>query len=330
MPPKQRNERGTRGRAYCFTVNVATAIDASQLREECERRQQDPGFRYLCFQLEVAPTTLQLHYQGYVHFGEKRDFRPAKACIQGIFDVAPHLELARGSADDNKAYCQKPGSRVEGSFVEFGTFPAQGRRTDLARVAKAVIEGKTLATVAEDFPTEFIRYHGGIKCFQAVTQAKPRNTRVDPVVFWWFGPTGVGKSRRAFDSYGDVAYVKMNNAWWDGYVGQPVVIFDDYRPSLCTFQELLRIIDRFPMRVQIKGSSSELSATKFVFTTTTRPEVLWAGRTEEAMNQLLRRITEIIEFKTDGSTVVLKDALVTYVPSLPPAILPTLNLVNMR
>lgn len=328
MPPTQRTQRGVRGRAYCFTANVAAAIDEAQLRAECERRQQDPGFRYLCFQLEIAPTTLQLHYQGYVHFGEKRDFRPAKACIEGIFDVAPHIELARGTAADNREYCKKPGSRVEGSFVEFGTFPAQGRRTDLARVAQAVIEGKSLATVAADYPTEFIRYHGGIKCFQAVTQAKPRDMRVVPSVFWWFGPTGVGKSRRAFDLYGDAAYVKMNNAWWDGYTGQDVVIIDDYRPSLCTFQELLRIIDRYPMRVQIKGSSSELSATKFVFTTTSRPEVLWAGRTEEAMNQLLRRITEITEFKPDGSMVVLKDANVNYVPLLQPAILPTLNLVR--
>lgn len=103
----------------------------------------------------------------------------------------------------------------------------------------------------------------------------------------------------------------MNDKWWDGYIGQDTVIFDDYRPNLCPFHELLRILDRYPMKVQPKGGSCELSATTFVITTTSRPEVLWHSRTSEQINQLLRRITNVVEFTQMGK-IVLKSKDVKY------------------
>lgn len=136
---------------------------------------------------------------------------------------------------------------------------------------------------------------------------------MDPIVHWWFGPTGVGKSRKAFETYGSEAYVKMNDKWWDGYVGQKTVIFDDYRSNLCPFHILLRILDRYPYRVEVKGGSIELSATVFVITTTSLPEVIWYSRTGEAINQLLRRITHISAMNME-ETIVLKDEDTTYVP----------------
>lgn len=109
----------------------------------------------------------------------------------------------------------------------------------------------------------------------------------------------------------------MNDKWWDGYSGQSLVIFDDYRPSLCPFHEILRILDRYPYRVQLKGSSIELSATSFVLTTCSRPEVLWHSRTTEQLGQLLRRITEIIEFTGIGEEIIWKSAEVPYLPLAP-------------
>lgn len=308
-----------RVRAYCFTANVINFLDDAIVGAVCEQKQQEPGFRYLCFQQELAPATGQRHYQGYVHFGEKREFRSAKSIIADIFGVQPHLEAARGTSDSNREYCRKADSAIPDSFREYGNFPKQGQRSDLVAVAKAVFDGKSLGEIAQEFPKEYIRYHSGLKAFQTTVLMKPRDRSVPPIVCWWFGPTGVGKSRRAFELYGETAYVKMNNQWWDGYLSQETVIIDDYRPSLCTFQELLRLIDRYPMRVQVKGSSVELSAKRFVFTTPKRPEVIWEGRTEEALNQLLRRITDIEEFHADGTTTVWKSATVPYVVTHPPA-----------
>jgi len=298
-----------RARAWCFTANVPEWISVSVLAERVEAGQADPGFRYICYQQEIAPSTLQLHYQGYVHFGYRCYFKAVRKFLFDIYGVNCHVEPARGSPSDNKAYCSKePGT----NFTEHGKFPdAPGTRNDLKRVAQSLIAGKHIADIVLDHPSEFIKYHGGIKALHTILNSKPRDIAVDPVVYWWFGPTGVGKSKKAYADWPD-AYRKMNNKWWDGYLGQSVVILDDYRPSLCTFQELLRILDRYPMRVEMKGSSIELSASVFVITTTSRPEVIWNGRTEEALDQLLRRITHIAEFSGDGVMEILKSPDVRY------------------
>lgn len=168
-----------------------------------------------------------------------------------------------------------------------------------------------------DHPEDFVKWHRGFLELQRVLMAgNPRDPANQPVVKWWFGPTGTGKSRTAFTQF-PTAYVKMQNKWWDGYLGQAVVIMDDYRPMMCSFAHLLQILDRYPMKVEMKGSSMELSATTFIITCCERPEVVWHGKTEENVSQLLRRITEIIMFHPNGTTTVLKDSSISYVPLTP-------------
>lgn len=40
---------------------------------------------------------------------------------------------------------------------------------------------------------------------------------------------------------------KGGQLWFDGYCGQEVVVFDDFRPWWCRFDYLLRLLDRYPM-----------------------------------------------------------------------------------
>jgi hypothetical protein len=89
------------------------------------------------------------------------------------------------------------------------------------------------------------------------------------------------------------------NKWWDGYEQQPAVIIDDYRRDFSTFAELLRLLDRYPHRVEKKGASIQFNSSTIIITTPKPPEETWAGRTEEDLAQLMRRITEVREFKAD-------------------------------
>jgi len=294
-------------RSHCFTANVDNYIPVDDLKVRCIAIQQDPGFHYLVFQEEEVG---HKHYQGYICWGEPKRFNAAKTILSALFNVQVHLEKARGNATSNRDYCTKQGGT---NLQEFGSIPkGQGSREDLHKVAQAIIDGKSLQVIATLHPIEMIKFHRGIQVYQNLLFSKPRDTLVPPTVYWLYGPTGVGKSRRVYETYGPQAYYKMNNQWWDGYTGQEVVILDDYRPNLCTFQELLRILDRYPMRVQLKGSSTELSATSFVVTTTDRPEVMWHGRTEEALEQLLRRITHIEEIQMNH-TIIHKSPEIPYI-----------------
>lgn len=306
------SQRNTAARRHCFTVNVDSFDFLPDIRDKCLAGIHSGDFGYICFQCETAPTTGQRHYQGYVHWGKPTRFNAVVARLQSIFQQHPFVSECNGTTSQNRAYCSDSSKGCD--FSEFGNIPPDERqRVDLRTVARSIDQGNDLSLVARENASTFIKYHAGIRAYQALTRSTPRISAVAPTVYWWFGPTGVGKSRKAFDHFGAVAYVKMNNQWWDGYCGQTTVIMDDYRTNLCPFSELLRILDRYPHRVQMKGSSCELSATCFVITTSSRPEVLWHGRTEEALNQLLRRITNIEEFKEDGSSVILKDSSIDYV-----------------
>ena len=83
--------------------------------------------------------------------------------------------------------------------------------------------------------------------------------------------------------------------FWDGYYGQKYVIIDDFRKDFCTFHELLRILDRYPYRVHIKGSSLYLEATTIIITSCFGPEEVY--ETREDLQQLMRRIDKIQIFK---------------------------------
>lgn len=46
---------------------------------------------------------------------------------------------------------------------------------------------------------------------------------------------------------------KGGNVWFDGYMGQKRVVLDDYRSYHLPFNFLLRLLDRYPIQVPVKG-----------------------------------------------------------------------------
>ena len=315
------------------------SLFSERLRDLLERPERRAQWRYCCFQLECAPSTGHLHCQGYIYFGTNHRLSWVKQWIGDLgmhFPINrplyPHLERSRGTPQQNKDYCSKSDTAIPGTFQELGDIPKQGNRSDLGELASAIAEGTELTDIANLFPSEYIRYNRGIQALKIALSTKPRSSMEAPTVFWWFGPTGTGKSRLAFESYPN-AYIKMpTNKWWDGYVDQKEVILDDYRPSMCPFHELLRILDRYPMKVEFKGGSTELQATTFVITTCDRPEHLWQGKTDEMIDQLIRRITEIKMLNPNGETTILKDSVTCYSKAPPKegSILTTFNIPYHR
>lgn len=87
--------------------------------------------KYCVYQREITPTTGQEHWQGYIVY--KSPCRMSK--IKTILgDNAAHLEIAKGNAQQNHAYCTKQESRKPGTEpVEHGELPklGQGKRESL-------------------------------------------------------------------------------------------------------------------------------------------------------------------------------------------------------
>jgi len=288
--------RRPRFRGWCFTINNWDVHD----RFRCGALV--PGeAEWLCYQPELAPGTGTPHLQGAVSFKHPRDLGGVKRSL----GPRVHLEPMAGSAEQSRVYCSKAESRDPAAgfgFVEFGKCPVglgkgRGARTDAEGVVSLLRSGGSFAKIAEIYPSFALRCSGGVLRVQAAL-ARGRDFKTQ--VSWYWGPTGTGKTRAAFEEAGSSAYFKMSgNRWWDGYEGQETVVVDDYRRDFSTFSELLRIFDRYPLRVEAKGSSTQFVAKRIWITTPKDPTATWEGRTGEEISQLLRRIEVIKHFPGD-------------------------------
>lgn len=112
-------------------------------------------------------------------------------------------------------------------------------------------------------------------------------------VYW--GVTGTGKSRKAWEEAGEEAYAKdPRTKFWDGYQSQTNVVIDEFRGGI-DIAHLLRWFDRYPVRVEVKGSSRPLVANNIWITSNLEPSRWYPDMDVMTIDALLRRL-EIEEF----------------------------------
>ena len=232
--------------------------------------------------------------QGYAEFKQStwstiRDFLGARMAFKSC----------QASRDANDRYCKK-----DGQYRCFGTIrPGQGARTDLSDVAAAVLEGKKVAHVANEYPVQFIKYHQGITKLIGLQEPQRRQK---PWVLWLWGPPGTGKSKSAFEiaERCNSFYYKDLTTWWDNYEQQECVILDDFRPntgdrtnndSTISYQYMLKLLDRYPLMVQRKGGYMNFNSSIIIITAPMTPRDMFAHVTEDIL-QLTRRIDHVVHF----------------------------------
>jgi hypothetical protein len=286
-------------RHWCFTLNNYTIGELDGLRTLVSDGNGN-GVVYLCFQPEVGANGTQ-HLQGFISFKNARRLGGVKRLISSRC----HLEPMRGTAQQAREYCRKadtfdpaPGF----AFAEWGTFPGgaghPGARTDLSDVVSLVKEGKRARDIFESHGEQFVRYYKGIeRCIALLEPVRAWKTEV----FWYYGPTGTGKSRAVLEEAPDAYWKDSASQWWDGYEGHEDVVIDDYRTNFCQFNFLLRLLDRYPMTIQIKGGTRNFLGRRVFITTPHCVEDTWSTRTEEQLGQLLRRVEHQKEFTLEDA-----------------------------
>jgi len=235
---------------------------------------------FIC-QKERCPRTGRLHYQGYIRCASAVAFSTIKKMLP-----TAHWELALGNEKANIEYCSKNESRVEGEeAVSFGDVAAPGKRKDI-EIAREIIEcGGGMRQVVKT-----VSSYQAIKGAEVALKYLEPGRDFKPEVRWYHGETGSGKTRSALEEFPEAWISGKNLKWFEGYDAHEVVVVDDFRKDFCTFHELLRILDRYPYRVETKGSSRQLLAKVIIITCPWSPEVLYQGRSAEDIGQLTRRI----------------------------------------
>jgi len=272
----------SRSRSYCFTLHT----------DEAKEIKFPDNVRYAIYQYELTPTTNKLHAQGYMQINTPLSVKSASKILPGA-----HLEIAKGTLEDNIKYCSKTDTRLPGSnpYI-FGEPLKQGQRTDLNKIHDLIKSGLTPNQIAAECPSEFVKYSTGIRKLYDALLDVPRKFKTE--VIWLCGPTGSGKSQYAWGKAPD-AYEKSNNKWWDGYNHEETIIMDDLDTTVFPVKELLKLFDRYPYRLEIKGSSCQFNSKRIYVTHKDRPEFAFQSHPDK--EEILRRIEKIVEFEVTPS-----------------------------
>lgn len=264
-------------RNFVFTINNYESADETALHTI--------EASYLVFGREVGESGTP-HLQGYCELRKRTAFNKIKKIIPKA-----HIEPRRGSAKQAADYCKK-----DGDFFEVGEISRQGERTDIDKIKDEILSGEiTCQDIRREDPIKFHQYG---RTFEKLEDDFNRDvfrtemTECD----WIYGPTGSGKSHRAFEGFHpSTHYVYKNDkGWWDGYKGQETVIINDFRGEI-RYGELLQMIDKWPFEVPRRNREPfPFTSKKVIITSVMKPEEVYNNlAATDGIDQLMRRINLI-------------------------------------
>lgn len=267
----EQNKNLSKHRAYSFTLNNYTSDQVTALKEI--------KYKYIVLGDEIGESGTP-HIQGYIVFTSPISFSSIKKKIPKA-----HIEVSKGNAEQNRDYCSK-----QTLLYEDGDIPLKaGKRTDIDHVREVLQETPSMREV-----TLVAQSYQAVKIAEQYLKYHEKKRDWKPTVKWYYGGTGTGKSKAAYEELEDPYTCADTNKWWEGYDAHENVIIDDFRKDFIKFHDLLKLLDRYPYRIECKGSSRQLLARTIIITTPYHPKDTYEN--QEDINQLLRRIDDIQQF----------------------------------
>lgn len=272
-----------------------------EISDKLKEMEQDHDWTYLIFGEEFTPTTNKAHIDGYYEIATARKIKTEQNKFTKIFGKGfGDIQLAKGTAKENWNYS----SKEKRKFYENGKPAKQGQRKDLLDAQQDINNGTTVDTIAEENPTLYHMYGRTLNKLEDLRMRKLfRNFMTKGI--WYWGSTGVGKSRKAFENYSYETHYNLPNdkGWWDNYTQQETVIINDFRGWI-PYDELLQMVDMHPFDVRRRGRPPLPFLSKTVIITSSLPpEKVYCNRAVgDSLQQLLRRFT-VIEMTAPPTTV---------------------------
>lgn len=282
---------------WCWTLNNPTD-EESDFISEIGLCLQENGLSYLCAGFEFGEGGTP-HFQGYLESRTNRRLAALKS-IPGFERC--HFEVRRGTSQEAADYCAK-----DGSFVAWGerSVVVPGKRTDLEIIRQRIKDGTSDVAVAEAHFATWCTYRKAFAEYRSLISLK-RNWITE--VYVLVGNTGTGKSRLVHSVSGDLwCATDCSGKWFDGYKGEADVLFDDFDgdASLLTF--FLKLCDRYPMQVPVKGGFVDWLPKRIFFTSNTAAEGWWPTAGAPLFAAFKRRVSKLwivddpLEFDEDNN-----------------------------
>lgn len=234
-----------------------------------------------------------------------------------------HIEPMRGTKEEAEDYIEKEGNFSQDDKPEeerekilgyFGNKKAiennQGKRTDLD-LDKLILSGELNASNIDEYILNNTHSE------QSARQIETRYARVKSVqygkknrdvkVIYVEGESGAGKTYGAYERYKDIFTASMDtdaSFKFDGYRGESTVILDELRPGIYNKEYLFKLLDDYPLSLNVKGGRFYACYTTVIICTTF-PLAKWYSdenyeNNDNNRKQFMRRIDEhyIVDKKT--------------------------------
>lgn len=288
-------------RNFTFTYfNKELDLDGFGIHAVCvlEKAEACIKTKYIHFQLERCPDTKRLHFQGFIVLRSSSRIPAVVKLLAGVDLRGSHIENIKGSLRDNIAYCSKDETRLGGPWMAGDRPKGSGFRSDLANAIQTFNASQmSIRTLAKDHPEVFIKFSKGFKELKLALTVYPNDEK--PEVYWYYGPTGTGKSfrcrERAPDGYRLAPPIGTKNLYFYGYNGETDIIFEDYN-GYGGFRWLLVFLSEGRLICNASGHGVAVRRTRVFINSDRHPQRIFPEVFAEHPNlwaQLRRRITTI-------------------------------------
>lgn len=275
---------------------------------------------YFCMADEIATTGT---YHTHVFFCTSS---PARfSTIKKRFPTA-HIEKAYGTPKENRDYITKTGiwadtdkaeTTVPNTFQEWGELPAdsEDKAPEMFQIMRALRSSKTIMEIIEEHPNLAFRIREIEVLRQTILSEKYSAENRKLEVYYLYGSTGAGKTWGIFKDNDPreicriTDYGGRNGVRFDAYHCQSILVFEEFHSQI-PISTMLNYLDIYPLTLPARYTDRTACYTKVYLTSNVPLDEQYRDiqrYQRETWKAFLRRITNIIEYLPDGSTVIHKE-----------------------
>ena len=222
--------------------------------------------RYYCMADEMGET---YHTHIFVALNSPVRF----STIKNRFEEA-HIEMSRGTSEENREYIRKTGkwqddekheTSMPDTFEEYGDIPEehQVERSDLAYLLELIRAGNSNYEIIDMLPDYLFSIDKIERARQMLKAEENKDVFREMHTTYILGKTGTGKTRGVMEQYGYTNVYRVTDYThpFDGYAGEDVIIFDEFRSQL-KIGDMLNLLDGYPLTLPCRYANRQACYTK--------------------------------------------------------------------
>ena len=265
-------------RSYQLTLNEVERFES--LKENLLKYK---NLNYILAGKEKAPTTGHEHIHLYVQLTKPTVLNIKK--LEGA-----HIEKCLGSPEQNIKYIRKPDTEI---IFEYGE-PHLKKNTTSFPTIKQVKEMSR--EERDELPIQYFKQVKEINLKEDNDIDIDEYFKEDIKVYYLWGESGIGKTKRAIEIIRELGYKKFNeikytNGFWIGTGSAEVALYDDFRDSHMKASEFINFIDYNIHNLNTKFGYIKNKYKIIIITSIQSPDEIY--RNLESKEQWIRRLNII-------------------------------------